>query len=40
MEAPINPNDEGPLSLWAAPEAEGPWRFVAYVIDGKPPQCH
>ena len=40
MEAPINPNDEGPLSLWAAPEAEGPWRFVAYVIDGKLPQCH
>eukprot|EP01051_Picozoa_sp_SAG22_P022239 SAG22_NODE_5253_length_1052_cov_1.397692_1_plen_206_part_00 len=34
MEAPINPNDEGPLALWAAAAPEGPYHFKAYVLDG------
>eukprot|EP00658_Telonema_sp_P-2_P084179 TRINITY_DN9274_c0_g1_i1.p3 TRINITY_DN9274_c0_g1~~TRINITY_DN9274_c0_g1_i1.p3 ORF type:complete len:140 (-),score=25.59 TRINITY_DN9274_c0_g1_i1:148-567(-) len=34
MEAPINQNDEGPLSLWQADSPTGPYSFIAYVLDG------
>lgn len=34
MSAPINQNDEGAIALWKAEEPEGPYSFVAYVLDG------
>jgi len=34
MEAPINPNDEGPLALWTSDKPEGPFTHKAYVLDG------
>jgi hypothetical protein len=33
MEAPINENDEGPLALWTAKAADGPFIFKAYVLE-------
>ena len=33
-EAPIGPSDEGPLALWVAEEAAGPFQFKAYILDG------
>lgn len=34
MEAPVNANDEGPLALWKSDQFEGPYAFVAVVLDG------
>jgi hypothetical protein len=34
MEGPISTNDEGPIALWTADTAFGPFTFKAYVLDG------
>lgn len=34
FDAPVNQNDEAPLTLWTSPAPEGPWTFKAVVADG------
>ena len=34
FDAPVNANDEAPLTLWRAPAPEGPWRFSGVAADG------